>query len=136
MSGVAGAEAPSPAAGVVADQTWEQVLAALEEDIRRTERTMRAPVEVSDAVLAAQPAPSQTRLPQPVPLPSMPPAYAMPPISPEVEERIRELRVRIVALQLQLRDELALLRTSTLVTAPRLAPLADAGRPQFIDSRV
>lgn len=124
------------------EQSWEAVLAALEADLRATERTMRAPVAVSDAVLdESAAAPARTSLPRALDpsgalptMPAMPPAHAMPPISPEVEARIRELRTRIVALQLQLRDELAMLQGSMTMRPRPIVAVESA--PQFFDSRV
>ncbi|SHG26753.1 hypothetical protein SAMN05443575_1868 [Jatrophihabitans endophyticus] len=109
----------------VVTQTWEQVLATVEADVHRTEALLHEPLHVSDAVLAYL-APAATQLP--VVEPMVPPLSAMPPVPPELAERIRDLRARVVALQSQLREEMAALRAAT-VRAAGSAPVLSVVAP-------
>lgn len=118
------------------NQAWEEVLAAVEADVRRTEELL-----ADDARAAAEPAvsylaPAQWQLPMHGP--ELPPLEQMPAIPAELRERIRELRLRIVALQIELSTELAELRSAQVGPIARAASrrLAAAPQARFFDSRV
>jgi hypothetical protein len=110
-------------------ETWDEVLAAVEADVARTEELLtQEPAAPVDPVLA----PAQWRLP--VTGPELPPLEQMPAVPEELRERIRELRVRIVALQVQLATELRAARAAG--SAPFVAPAAVAPPARYFDSRV
>ena len=103
---------------VQTQQTWEQVLAAVEADAARTARLLSSsePVELGEP-------------------PVLPALGDMPSVPEELRERITALRDRIAELQDELRAELATAvhaGHATLLPAPSVRPAA----PQYVDRRV
>jgi hypothetical protein len=123
------------------NQSWDEVLAAVEADVARTEELLAA--ERAERAAAADArvdylAPAQWQLP--VSGPELPPVDTMPAVPAELRERIHDLRVRIIALQVELAHELATLRAAQAgpiarAAARRAAPMSSAPA-RFFDSRV
>lgn len=119
-------------------QSWDEVLAAVEADVRRTEELLAQERAETAAPPTGYLAPAQWQLPTTGP--ELPPLDQMPAIPAELRDRIRELRVRIVALQVELTHELAELRAAqsgpvARAAAGRAIPTPPAPA-RFFDSRV
>lgn len=116
---------------------WERVLAAVEADARRAEAVLQAPAEefiqapAEDGTERAQ-----TGLPAEWLLPTsaeLPPLESMPPVPPELSERILALRDQIRQLQEQLAaamHDISRNQPRTLVNA------ASVEVPSYIDRRL
>ena len=128
---------------------WEEVLAQVEEDVRRTEALLaeagedrsptRAALGTAWAVRSGGPviAPAETMLPAHAD-PALPRAAEMPPVPPELLDRIVTLRTRIDALRCELEAEMAAWRaTLPLLDVPRARLRAAAPVrppvPRFVD---
>jgi hypothetical protein len=104
-----------------APNEWERVLALVE-----------AETDYAESLLALPDAPSQW-LAAPAVLPTrqpLPPAEAMPGLSPELRERVVALRARITELQELLGAALQDARWHMLTMLPPVAPAPD---PQYLD---
>lgn len=116
---------------VAANQSWEEVLAAVEADVERTENLLSGE---PDRYLA----PAQWQLPEQHP--DLPPLDEMPAVPEELRDRIHELRVRIVALQVELATELASVRASRSGPLARAAALRPAppvpADARYVDTRL
>ena len=114
--GAAPGSAPDPAPG-----SWEAVLAAVEADLHRTEQLL------GPSVVAHVPALAPAELMLPADGPELPAFEHMPPVPPELADRIKELRARIIELQADLERCLAVARRAD---HPALNPFRHgAGRP-------
>lgn len=121
------------------NQAWAEVLAAVEADIERTEELLArdsAAVGVVDPP-ARYVAPAQWQLPPQGP--ELPPLEQMPDVPAELSGRIHDLRLRIVALQIELSREMAQVRSLqqgpiARAAARRPTPVS-AGPARFFDSR-
>jgi hypothetical protein len=131
--------------------TWDDVLAQVEDDVARTEALLSA------AAVAARPAatsgdevtlaPAETMLPSDVLAPfvatgpDLPAISSMPPIPPELLDRIVALRSRIQALRMEIATELTQLRAAEQPSraahphVPRHA-YTHGGRPRFVDRQL
>lgn len=94
--------------------SWAAVLADVEADLRRTERLLATGSEPAPAVGA----PAEAMLPGPfrqyvdASWAELPPFEEMPPVPAELTERIHLLRAQIVALQAEIKVEMAQWRAS------------------------
>ncbi len=133
------------------NEAWERVLAAVEADARRAEALLRIPAHEAlpadlVAELAAEPVPEPPLavpanwvLPGEVPvvpaptaaLTELPPLAQMPPVPPELRERIEALQAQITELQRQLVSALEEWQPQRVVvtTAPQAQPV-------YVDRRV
>ena len=112
-----------------ANPQWEDVLAAVEADVARTEEMFRP---ATDPVRPLAPADFQL----PAGYLDLPRLEDMPDVPDELFARIRDLQLRITSLQLQLTAELADLRavrSGPLSRAGRAPVLASAAQAQFLD---
>ena len=108
-----------------APDTWEEVLAAVEADVRRAGELMRAhPASVRDDPLSWLPA---ERV-----LPSL---AELPPLSPAVRARIVTLRDRIRELEAELRQVLAGRPMPTGPLFDNAVATAGADLPHYVDRR-
>jgi hypothetical protein len=113
-------------------QAWERVLAAVEADARRAEALLHAPPE---PIAPVQPDPL-TGVPAdwllPTPSGDLPAVSEMPPIPPELRERIETLRDQIGELQAELTTALRELRQP-----PRMVLAGVAAEPPvYVDRRL
>jgi hypothetical protein len=115
---------------------WERVLAAVEADARRAEALVHAPpeefLESSDQLEEAgvRGLPADWLLPTAT---ALPPLEAMPPVPPELSERILDLRSQILRLQ----DELATAMRDIASNHPRRpAAVVPVEVPAYIDRRL
>lgn len=119
-------------------RAWDEVLAAVEADVRRTEELLAQERAAAAVPPADYLAPAQWQLPPSTP--ELPPLDEMPAVPAELRDRIRDLRVRIVALQVELAHQLAELRAAQDGPVARAAarrPVPSPAAPaQFFDSRV
>jgi hypothetical protein len=129
--------APSAAPPDAALRSWQSVLAAVEADLQRTQ-TLLASARPNVAIGA----PAETMLPSPHPTgeahwAELPAFEDMPPVPPELAERIRTLRVSIVALQAEIAAEMAAWRASYAARPREQAGPNAAARPAlFVDRRL
>ena len=109
-----------PRDAALAVPPWEQVLADVEADVRRTEDLLD---ERAGDHLPTRLGPAALQLP--LAAPTLPPIETMPAVPPELADRITQLRLRMIALQAQLGAELAALRDAAVRVAsvPVPAPL-------------
>jgi hypothetical protein len=120
-----------------ASNSWSAVLAAVESDMRRTEQMLATPTHQPPAADAGL-APAQATLPSPfrqyaaVAWAELPAPDDMPPVPPEMVERIHVLRVQIVALQAEIKSEMALWRASSAANRPSTPPALNS-EPFFVD---
>lgn len=112
-----------------APDSWEAVLAAVEADLHRTQQLL-GPAEVTTTPALA---PAELMLPADGPV--LPPLEHMPPVPPELVERITELRARIVELQGDLSRCLAAARRPDHLLTRPLHAAAEAEPPHFVDRR-
>jgi hypothetical protein len=128
---------PAPQTALPPD-SWEAVLAAVEADVNRTEQLLGPTVTQPAPALA----PAELMLPV-AEDPVLPPFAQMPPVPPELVERITELRARIVELRADLERCLAAARRTEQLTA-RAHPGSALGlhlgapaveQPHFVDRR-
>jgi uncharacterized small protein (DUF1192 family) len=119
---------------MTAVQSWEQVLAAVEDDVARTEAQLEAERAAVPAPVAD---PASWRLPEG---PELPALDAMPAVPAELADRIRDLRDRITGLQAELAGELATLRAARPARparpAPRITGFAAPSPAHFVDYRM
>ncbi len=119
------------------DESWSAVLAAVEADMLRATELMATSAEAvasRDAVAA----PAQTMLPATfrqyaeATWAVLPDFDQMPPVPPELLERIHRLRVQIVSIQAEMTAEMARWRAScaTSRTTPIPSPTSE---PLFVD---
>ena len=129
------------------NEAWERVLAAVEADARRAEALLRIPADeplpadlVENAAVELPPSlavPADWVLPGEVPpapaaaLPTLPPLSQMPPVPPQLRDRIEALRAQIADLQQQLARALEEWQPQPLVIVA--APQA---RPVYVDRRL
>lgn len=99
-----------------ATASWEAVLAAVEADVRRTESLLSSRAQWTPPPVAGAPAeamlPAAARPHTEVSWAELPSFEQMPPVPPELAERIRALRADIVALQAEITAEMAAWRDS------------------------
>jgi hypothetical protein len=112
-------------------EAWEAVLAAVEADVCRTEAIFHPAASASTTALT--PAETMLPLPEPPPLPSL---GQMPPVPPELLERITELKSRIDELRSELETCLAAARqqSDAFVMRPPVRSLATE-TAHFVDRR-
>jgi hypothetical protein len=117
-------------------EAWERVLAAVEADARRAEALMQTPAEEfveSGDVLDAATVPG---LPADWLLPTattLPPLDTMPPVPPELSERILTLRSQIMRLQTELSSAM---RDVARNLPRRPAAAVPVEVPAYIDRRL
>ena len=119
------------------DESWSAVLAAVEADMLRASELMATSAETAASRESAS-APAQTMLPATFRQYAegtwavLPDFDQMPPIPPELLERIHQLRVQIVAIQAEMTAEMARWRAScaTSRTTPQPAPTSE---PLYVD---
>jgi hypothetical protein len=123
-----------------ATTSWEAVLAAVEADVRRTESLLGARGEWSAPVAGA---PAEAMLPTParphveVSWAELPSFEQMPPVPPELADRIRALRADIVSLQAEITAEMAAWRESCAHRQREAArPTATSGAAFYVDRRL
>jgi hypothetical protein len=120
---------PAPAAQP-APESWEAVLAAVEADLHRTEQLLAPSLVTSTQALT----PAELMLPvgeDPV----LPAFDQMPPVPPELAERITDLSNRIAVLSADLERCLAAARRWDRSTARPLLSAPAEEQPHFIDRR-
>ena len=125
---------------VATDESWSAVLAAVEADMLRATELMATSAEAA-ASRDAMAAPAQTMLPA---LPATFRQYAeatwavlpdfdqMPPIPPELLERIHRLRVQIVTIQAEMAAEMARWRASCATNRTTSLPVPTS-EPLYVD---
>lgn len=125
--------------------SWEQVLAQVEEDVRRTEAMLTGAAMATTAAAGALDgqhlAPAEMMLPAAGP--ELPPLVSMPPIPVEMLDRIVALRTRINALREEIESELSQWRqgrqgrqSSDAVAHLRAATTAAVAPPRFVDRQL
>jgi len=114
--------------------SWEAVLAAVEADVRRTESLLATKPPAVAAASAPALAPAELMLPA-TEEPVLPPLAQMPPVPPELVERITELRSRIVELTADLERCLAAARRRDALASRPLHVAPAVERPHFVDRR-
>ena len=123
--------------------SWEQVLAQVEEDVRRTEAMLAGAAMATNAAAAVDGqhlAPAEMMLPAAGP--ELPPLVSMPPIPVEMLDRIVALRARINALREEIESELSQWRqgqgrqSTDAVAHLRAASAAAAAPPRFVDRQL
>jgi hypothetical protein len=108
---------------MTAPPTWEAVLDAVAEDVRRAAEVLFADRDGSATAEDYQ------RIVAPVTLPDV---SAMPPVPDELRRRITDLRTQIAALQEELAGAIAEARRP----APARLNVGVADRPLYVDRRI
>jgi hypothetical protein len=114
--------------------SWAAVLSAVEADVRRTEELLATSAEAARPVGA----PAEAMLPNPhrqhaeVTWAALPALEDMPPVPAELTARIRIMRAQIVALQAEIKTEMARWRASCATRRPA-SPPASAGESFYMD---
>jgi hypothetical protein len=124
-----------PAAGSD-PSSWDEVLAAVEADMLRTQQLLALSAE---STVTSDPAgaPAQEMLPATIRQYSqttwatLPGFDAMPPVPPALSERLHELRTQIVALQVEIKAEMT--RWEAECTSRRLPPVPTVGESYYVD---
>jgi hypothetical protein len=114
------------------------VLAAVEADARRTEAALLSPTgaaaEQDEARVPTEGVPADWQLPGP---PELPPLETMPPVPPELSERILDLRSQIMSLQGELATAMQEVSTEMQRTSvPTISVGAPVETPALIDRRL
>jgi hypothetical protein len=112
---------------------WELVLADVEADVQRSEALL-APAVLSYLDPAKPLAPAELMLPAGTV--TLPPLSDMPPVPPELLNRITTLRERIIALRAELEAELAEASQIYALRSTALHPAMVTAAPQFVDRRI
>jgi hypothetical protein len=120
---------------------WEDVLAQVEADVLSTESLLTAsPARAGDAGLPRELAPAEMMLPaspgDPLGIggPELPELSAMPPVPPELLDRIVALRTRIEALRVEIKSEMTHLQAMTArLEAQRRLTIKNEVLPRFVD---
>jgi hypothetical protein len=105
-------------------RSWTAVLADVEADIRRTEQLLAAPA----APLQSLGAPAEVTWAE------LPAFQSMPAVPAELAERIHQLRAQIVALQAEIKAEMAQWRASCAARRP--GPLPSTAPGSFFMDRL
>jgi hypothetical protein len=125
---------------------WADILAAVEADLARTQELMATSANSANSARSAQPARSESTsgVPAQEMLPglfrqhseaswaTLPAMDDMPPVPPDLSERLHDLRAQIVALQAEIKAEMTQWRVEC---ATRRAPVAGTTPPEphFVD---
>jgi hypothetical protein len=116
---------------------WSDVLAAVEADMLRVQQLIAASPESSPSLDAAG-APAQAMLPttfrqySEATWATLPATEDMPPVPPELTERIHDLRAQIVALQAEIKSEMT--RWQTECVGRRLpSAVATTAESYYVD---
>jgi hypothetical protein len=124
----------------VHDLTWDDVLAQVEADVRSTESLLTATSAATDQVVTRELAPAELMLPSTVVTgfgptgPDLPPLSAMPPVPPELLDRIAELRARIAALRVEIKAEMVQLQMmNARIDTKQRSSAKNEATPRFVD---
>lgn len=112
-----------------APDSWEAVLAAVEADLRRTERLLGPSVTVPPPALT----PAELMLPADGPV--LPPLELMPPVPADLIDHIKELQTRIGELQADLERCLAAARRPDHSPSRPLLAAPAVEYAHFVDRR-
>jgi hypothetical protein len=122
---------PSDDQSLAAGASWAAVLAAVEADVRRAEQLLATPAEANAATASAG-APAEAMLPgtfrqfTEAAWTELPAFEDMPPVPAELTQRIHLLRAEIVALQAEIKTEMAQWRASCATRRPNPTQAATA----------
>jgi hypothetical protein len=114
--------------------SWDEVLAAVEADVERSEQMLTAIGAAPGGLAMGQLSPAELMLPAAGPM--LPNPAVMPRVPNELAERIHALRDRIAELSREMSatlDEVGGLLATPAATELAVRPPAPAPRPQFVD---
>ena len=117
------------------NEAWERVLAAVAAEAKRADALLHGPAaDVTPAPLTPAGLPTEWMLPTAANSPVLPPLSEMPPVPPEMRERIEELQAELAAAMSELRRAGAngdgyVVRRPVVVAMP-------AEQPVYVDRRV
>lgn len=124
------------------NEAWERVLAAVAAEAKRADALLHGPAaDVTPAPVSPAGLPTEWMLPTAANSPVLPPLSEMPPVPPEMRERIEELRDHIEELQAELAAAMSELRRAGangdgyVVRRPVVVAMP-AEQPVYVDRRV
>jgi hypothetical protein len=132
---------PSDDPSLAGGESWAAVLAAVEADVRRAERLLATQAQ-ANAGSATVGAPAEAMLPgtfrqfTEAAWTELPAFEDMPPVPAELTQRIHLLRAEIVALQAEIKTEMAQWRASCAARRPAPASTQSAQAESFFMDRL